>query len=58
LGEKTAEIILTALLLTYLAGWIQDLERIHNLKADLSPPSKVVITKYEAWDRIYRPHGQ
>ncbi len=53
-----AQIILTGLLMTYLVGWVQDLERIHNLKADLSPPTKVIITKYEAWDRIYHLHGR
>jgi hypothetical protein len=48
--------MLTGLLLVYLVAWIQDLQRVRNLEAEPTPPSKV-ITKYEAWNRIYtRPN--
>ncbi len=46
------KLLLTGLLLTYLVGWVQDLQRIRRLEAEPTPPSKV-ITKYEAWRRIH-----
>lgn len=46
------KLILTGLLLTYLVGWVQDFQRIRRLEAEPTPPSKV-ITKYQAWERIY-----
>ena len=52
-----ARLLLMGLLLAYLAGWVQDFQRIRQLRAEPSPPFKV-ITKYEAWQRIYsRPGG-
>lgn len=50
------KLMLTALLLVYLVAWIQDLQRLRHLEAEPTPPFKV-ITKYEAWNRIYpRPN--
>ncbi|MGE5850505.1 MAG: hypothetical protein ACM362_10290 [Candidatus Methylomirabilota bacterium] len=47
-----SRLALTGLLLVYLAGWLQDLQRVRSLEAEPTPPSKV-ITKYQAWERIY-----
>ncbi len=47
-----AKLVLVGLVLTYLVAWVQDFQRIRRLKAEPTPPSKV-ITKYEAWERIY-----
>jgi len=57
-GWVLGKLVLTGLLLVYLAGWLQDFQRIRGLEAEPTPPSKV-ITKYEAWERIYpRPDRQ
>lgn len=47
-----AKLVLVGLLLTYLVGLVQDFQRIRRLEAEPTPPFKV-ITKYEAWQRIY-----
>jgi hypothetical protein len=47
------QLVLAGLLLTYLFGVVQDVQRVRNLRAEPSAPSKVVITKNEAWQRIY-----
>ena len=47
------KLILAGLLVSYLAGWVQDFQRVRQLEAEPTPPFKV-ITKYEAWERIYR----
>ncbi len=47
------KLVLTGLLVTYLVGWVQDFQRIRRLTAEPTPPFKI-ITKYEAWERIYR----
>jgi hypothetical protein len=55
-GLVLGKLMLTGLLLVYLMAWIQDLQRLRHLEAEPTPPSKV-ITKYEAWNRIYpRPN--
>ena len=51
-GLILGKLVLTGLLLTYLVGWVHDFERIRRLEAVPTPPSKV-ITKNEAWQRIY-----
>lgn len=51
-GWVLGKLLLTGLLLIYLVGWVQDFQRIRRLEAEPTPPSRV-ITKYEAWERIY-----
>jgi hypothetical protein len=51
-GRVLGKLMLTWLLLVYLLGWVQEFKRIQGLEAEATPPSKV-ITKYEAWNRIY-----
>jgi hypothetical protein len=51
-GWVVGKLMLTWLLLVYLLGWVQEFKRIQGLEAEATPPSKV-ITKYEAWNRIY-----
>ncbi len=51
-GWVLGKLVLMGLLLTYLVGWVHDFQRIRQLEAEPTPPSKV-ITKYEAWERIY-----
>ncbi|MBI2116749.1 MAG: hypothetical protein HYT85_16935 [candidate division NC10 bacterium] len=51
-GWVLGKLVLTGMLVMYLAGWVQDFQRIRRLEAEPTPPSKV-ITKYEAWERIY-----
>jgi hypothetical protein len=51
-GWALGKLLLMGLVLMYFVGWIQDLQRIRGLEAEPTPPSKV-ITKYEAWERIY-----
>jgi hypothetical protein len=46
------KLMLTGMLLVYFLGWIQDFQRLRHLEAEPTPPSKV-ITKYEAWNRVY-----
>ncbi len=45
--------VLAGLLVLYLAGWAQDFQRVSRLQAEPAPPLKI-ITKYQAWQRIYR----
>jgi len=53
-GWAMSQIVLGGLLLTYLAGWAQDIQRVQHLRAEPVPFSKVVIiTKHEAYDRIH-----
>jgi len=47
------QIVLAGLLLTYLVGMVQDFQRVRDLRAEPSPLSKIIITKNEAWQRIY-----
>lgn len=47
------QIVLAGLLLTYLVGMVQDFQRVRDLRAEPSPLSKIIITKKEAWQRIY-----
>lgn len=54
-GWVFGRLLLVGLLLTYLAGWVQDLQRVRRLEAEPTPPSKV-ITKHEAWQRVYHRH--
>jgi hypothetical protein len=56
-GWILAKLALMALLLAHLVGLVQDYQRIQRLEAEPTPPLKV-ITKYEAWDRIYSRQGQ
>jgi hypothetical protein len=50
------KLMLTWLLLVYLLGWVHEFKRIQGLEAEPTPPSKV-ISKHEAWNRIYpRPN--
>ncbi len=52
------KVVLLGLLLVYVLGWVRDIERVSRLKAE-APPPFTVITKFQAWDRIYRqpvPH--
>lgn len=51
-GLVLGKLVVTGLLLTYLVGWVHDFQRIRRLEAEPTPPSKV-ITKNEAWQRIY-----
>ena len=51
-GWILARLVLTGLLLAHLVGWVHDFQRIQRLQAEPTPPSKV-ITKNEAWQRIY-----
>lgn len=51
-GGVLSKLALIGLLLVYLAGWLQDFQRVRSLEAEPTPPSKV-ITKYQAWERIY-----
>jgi hypothetical protein len=51
-GWVLGRLVLTGLLVTYLVGWVHDFQRIRRLEAEPTPPSKV-ITKNEAWQRIY-----
>lgn len=53
-GGVLSKLALIGLLLVYLAGWLQDFQRVRSLEAEPTPPSKV-ITKYQAWERIYPP---
>lgn len=47
------QVVLGGLLCAYLMGWIQDFQRIRDLRAEPVALSKIVITKKEAWDRIH-----
>ncbi len=56
-GLFFGKLFLVALLLTYLVGWVHDFQRIRRLEAEPTPPFKV-ITKHEAWQRIYSRPAQ
>lgn len=56
-GWILAKLVLMALLLAHLVGFVQDFQRIQSLEAEPNPPSKV-ITKNEAWQRIYSRQAQ
>jgi hypothetical protein len=47
------QIVLAGLLVAYLVGVVQDIQRVRDLRAEPSPFSKTIITKNEAWQRIY-----
>ena len=47
------KLVLAGLLVLYAVGWFRDIERVGRLEAEAPPPFKI-ITKYQAWDRIYR----
>jgi hypothetical protein len=47
------QVVLAGLLLTYLFGMVQDIQRVRDLRAEPSASPKIVITKNEAWQRIY-----
>jgi len=47
------QLVMAGLLVTYLVGIVQDFHRVRDLRAEPSPPSKIIITKNEAWQRIY-----
>jgi hypothetical protein len=51
-GWAISKIVMAALLMAYLAGWAQDLQRLRHLEAEPPPPFKV-ITKHEAWRLIH-----
>jgi hypothetical protein len=53
-GWFLARLAITGLLLWYLANCVHDFQRILRLEAEPTPPFKV-ITKHEAWQRIYNP---
>ena len=50
-GWILGKLTLAGLLLTYMAGWVHDLQRMTHLEAQPTPPFKV-ISKQEAWQRI------
>lgn len=52
-GWVLGKFVLAGLLLIYLVGWAHDFERVRRLEAEPAPPLKV-ITKHQAWQRIYR----
>jgi hypothetical protein len=52
-GWILGKFVLAGLLLMYLVGWVQDFERVRRLEAEPAPPLKI-ISKYQAWQRIYR----
>jgi hypothetical protein len=47
------QLALGGLLISYLLGMVQDFQRVRDLRAEPSALSKVIITKHEAWQRIY-----
>lgn len=51
-GWILGKLLLAGLLAVYAVGWAQDVQRIRRLEAEPTPPSKI-ITKQEAWQRIY-----
>lgn len=53
LGLAVSQVVLAGLLMTYLWGWVHDLQRLRSLEAEPSPPSKI-ISKFEAWQRVYQ----
>jgi hypothetical protein len=54
-GWILGKLTLVGLLVTYMLGWVHDLQRMTQLEAQPTHPLKViVISKQEAWQRIYR----
>ena len=53
-GWILTKLAMTGLLLWHMASWAHDFQRIQHLEAEPTPPFKV-ITKNEAWQRIYNP---
>jgi hypothetical protein len=51
------QVILGGLLCAYLTGWVQDFQRIRDLRAEPVSLVKVVVTKQEAWERIHTPRA-
>lgn len=51
-GWILGKLLLAGLLTAYVIGCVQDVQRIRRLEAEPTPPSKI-ITKQEAWQRIY-----
>ena len=50
---------LASLLAAYVVGMVQDFQRVRDLRAEPSALSKIVIiTKNEAWNRIYARTAQ
>jgi hypothetical protein len=47
------QVVLAGLLVSYLVGMVQDIQRVRDLRAEPLPLSKIVITKQEAWQRIH-----
>ena len=45
--------VLGGLLLLYLAGVFQDIERVRELRAEPLSTSMVIITKNQAWERVH-----
>jgi hypothetical protein len=52
------QIALGGLLFLYLVGWVQDFERVRDLRAEPSPFQKVIITKNQAWERVRPRQGR
>ena len=52
-GWILGKLTLAGLLLTYMAGWVHDLQRMTHLEAQPTPPFKI-ISKQQAWQRIYK----
>lgn len=52
-GWILGKLTLAGLLLTYMAGWVQDLQRLNQLEAQPTPPYKV-ISKQEAWQLVHK----
>lgn len=51
-GLILGRLVLTGLLVTYFVALVQDFQRIRQLEAEPTRPSKV-ISKYQAWERVY-----
>jgi hypothetical protein len=45
--------LLIGVVICYGIGLVQGVQRIHGLRAELRPLTKVVITKQQAWERIH-----
>ena len=49
------QVVLAGLLLAYVVGVVQDFQRVRGLRAEPPVLSKIIITKNEAWQRVYAP---
>jgi hypothetical protein len=47
------QVALLVLLIAYCVGMVQDVQRVRDLQAESPSLSKIIITKNEAWQRIY-----